>query len=336
VYLRLGDRVEAGRTRIRLSAEREAVGLPLARGDAFGAFLGRSTAARRLFAQAEQVAPTDATVLLLGETGSGKDTLAEAIHKKSPRAEEPFVVLDCAALPGALVESELFGHEKGAFTGAHTDRQGALRDAHCGTLFIDEIGELARELQPKLLRAIDKREARPVGSSRAFPVDVRILAATNRDLRVEVNRGTFREDLFYRLNVVTLRVPPLRERPDDIPLLAVHFWRAFTGDENAELPESYLKPLLAHAWPGNVRELRNRLERAAALEHLTITGAGVAPTSTSFGEAKQEAIDTFERRFLTQLLAETHGNLSEAARRARMDRVYLSRLVRRHKLGRSV
>ena len=332
VFVTLGDKIDLGKTRLRLEGAREPVDLALSKAESFGHYLGRSIAARRLFATLEQVAPRDVTVLLLGESGTGKDTIAESLHEASPRKKGPFVILDCGAISPGLMESELFGHERGAFTGAHTSRPGAFREAHKGTLFLDEVGELPKELQPKLLRAIDKREVKPVGGAHPIPVDVRIIAATNRDLKLDVNRGLFREDLFYRLNVVSLRMAPLRERPDDIPLLATHFWRVFTRDPEARLPDEFLEPLLAHSWPGNVRELKNRVERAATLDaHLEITNAKKLGEE-SFREAKNVAVDTFERTFLTSLLARAGGNLSEAARQAQMDRVYLTRLLRKHGL----
>jgi DNA-binding NtrC family response regulator len=326
-YLRPGDLIEVGHTRIKFEGARESVELALSRADAFGNYRGRSTAARRVIAMLEQLASEDVTVLLLGETGTGKDTVAEALHEKSARKKGPFVVLDCGAIPVGLIESELFGHEKGAFTGATADHLGVFRQAHGGTVFLDEIGELPRELQPRLLRALERREVKPVGAARPVPVDVRVIAATNRDLRVDVNSGLFREDLFYRLNVVSLVLPPLRERPEDIPLLAAQFWSELQPEGG--LPKEFLEPLLRHSWPGNVRELRNRVERAAYLDRRPeITGAE-AQKDESFHLAKQRVVDAFERRFLTELLQKTGGNISEAARRAELDRVHLRRLLRK-------
>ncbi len=334
VYVALGDKFDLGKTRLRLEAERRAVELELSKEHSFGELKGASVAMRRVFALLERVAPQDVTVLLLGESGTGKDAAAVALHEASPRAGGPFVILDCGAVAPGVLESELFGHEKGAFTGAVQPRLGAFREAHKGTLFLDEIGELPKDLQPKLLRAIEAREVKPLGSPRSFPVDVRIIAATNRDLKLDVNRGLFREDLFYRLNVVSLRMPALRERPDDIQLLAQHFWREFTRDEQAAPPEDMLETLLLHAWPGNVRELRNRVERAAALGvGLEITGARKpAGEERPFHDAKAEVVDAFERSYLTALMQRAGGNQSEAARRAQLDRVHLTRLLRKHSL----
>jgi len=327
-----GDKIEIGRTRLRLEAQREPLDVTLSSAEAFGGFLGRSTAARRVIALVEQIAGEDVAVLLLGETGTGKDTIAESIHEASPRKKGPFVVVDCGAIAPTLIESELFGHEKGAFTGAHAARAGAFREAHGGTLFLDEVGELPKELQPKLLRALERHEVKPLGAAQPTRVDVRVIAATHRDLRLDMNRGLFREDLYYRLNVVSVRVPPLRDRPDDIPMLATHFWRQIVGDESAELPADFLEPLLRHHWPGNVRELRNRVERAAMLDGRPVITGVEAPADESFHTAKQVVVDRFERAFLSALLAKTGGNISEASRRAQLDRVYLRRLLRKHGL----
>ena len=227
--------------------------------------LGRSTAMRRIFHIAETYAPTDATVMITGETGTGKEVLAEEIHKHSPRARRPYVVIDCASMAKELIESELFGHVRGAFTGANADRQGAFETADGGTVFLDEIGDLAPELQPKLLRVLEKREIRRVGDNRVRKINVRIICATNRRLEEEVNAGRFREDLYYRLSVVRIELPPLRRRKEDIPLLAKAFLENMHGkgamsqvlhfDETMDL-------FKRHDWPGNVRELRNLLEVA--------------------------------------------------------------------------
>jgi DNA-binding NtrC family response regulator len=330
VFVVPGDKIELGRTRLKLEAAHETVDLTLSRAEAFGNYRGRSTAARRVIALCEKIAREDVTVLLLGETGTGKDTIAEALHEAGPRATGPFAVIDCGAIAPGLIESELFGHEKGAFTGAHAERPGIFREAHHGTVFLDEIGELPRELQPKLLRVLERREVKPLGATRSVPVDVRVIAATNRNLRLDVNRGLFREDLFYRLNVVSLSLPPLRERPDDIPMLAAHFWKQIVPEGG--LPAEFVEPLLRHSWPGNVRELRNRVERAAWLDRRPeITGAA-GTGEASFHTAKQVVVDEFERRFLTELLQRTGGNISEAARRSELDRVHLRRLLRKHGL----
>ena len=339
-YVAPGDKIQLGATTLRLEADKRAVDLALSERGSFGRLIGKSIAARRLFALLERVAPETATVLLSGETGSGKDLAAEALHEAGPRAAGPFVVVDCGALVNNLLESELFGHEKGAFTGAVSARAGAFEQADGGTLFLDEIGELPRDLQPKLLRVLERREIRRIGAIEPRAVDVRILAATNRDLKVAVNQGLFREDLFHRINVVSIRVPPLRERMDDVPLLAEHLWREQTGDPHEVLPDALRSAFLAYHWPGNVRELRNKVERAAMLVRAgrytdALSGIGEVRLDAPFPfrEAKAAAIESFERTYLKALLERARGNISEAARIAAMDRVHLTRLVQKHQLG---
>jgi transcriptional regulator with GAF, ATPase, and Fis domain len=330
-YTEPGDAIDVGSTRMRVELQRGRVELPLSGATRFGPLLGRSIAARRLFSLLEQVAAADVTVLLLGESGVGKDLAAQALHEAGPRAAGPFVVFDCGAATASAIESELFGHERGALPGAVDRRNGAFQEAHGGTLFLDEVGELPRELQSKLLRAIDRREVRPVGSDKPLALDVRIIAATNRDLKRDVNSGVFREDLFYRLNAFPIVVPPLRERADDIPLLADHFWRTFIGDDGVGIPASLLPELAEHSWPGNVRELRHRVEQLALLRPREATEPP-GPPRASYREAKAKALDAFEVGFLAELLARASGNVSEAARLASMDRVHLSKLLRKHGL----
>jgi transcriptional regulator with GAF, ATPase, and Fis domain len=308
-YVSPGDAIDVGSTRMRVELQRGRIELPLSGASRFGPLLGRSIAARRLFSLLEQVATADVTVLLLGESGVGKDLAAQALHEAGPRASAPFVVFDCGAATGTLIESELFGHEPGAFAGAVDRRNGAFQEAHGGTLFLDEIGELPRELQPKLLRAIDRREVRPVGADRPRAVDVRIIAATHRDLKREVNSGAFREDLFYRLNAFPIALPSLRERADDIPLLADHFWRTFIGDDGGGIPASLLPELTEYSWPGNVRELRHRVEQLALLRPREATEPS-APPRASYREAKAKALDAFEAGFLAELMARAAGNVS--------------------------
>ena len=235
---------------------------------AFRPILGRSDALRAAQEQAARVAPTSATCLLLGETGVGKELFARAIHMAGPRRDHPFVAVNCAAIPESLLENELFGHEKGAFTGAHAAAVGKVEYAHGGTLFLDEIGEMGPALQAKLLRVIEEKTFTRVGSARPVRVDVRVICATHRDLAAMVREGAFREDLYYRLGAFPIRIPPLRERPEDIPLLAEHFlglFRKETGRPELALSEEALRALQEYRWPGNVRELMNRLERAAIL-----------------------------------------------------------------------
>jgi DNA-binding NtrC family response regulator len=334
-----------GESEIRFEVCDEEVRLPISEQQKFGRILGASPAMRRIFAVLERIAESSSSVLLEGETGTGKTLIAEAIHRRSTRADGPFIVLDCSAIPPTLIESELFGHEKGSFTGAQAQRIGAFEAAEGGTIFLDEIGELRLDLQPKLLRALEDRVIQRVGSQTPIKLDIRLVAATNRDLRREVNEGNFRSDLFYRLNTVTLRVPPLRERREDLSLLIVHFYRQFAGDDDASPPIDLMKAFLRHRWPGNVRELRSAVERAVLLgdpglwNELSEGGGpndgraeqyGVFNPGLSYREAKDRLIGGFERWFLTELLKRNKGNLSRSARAARMDRNHLRDLVRRH------
>src|SRR6478752_530385 len=274
-YVPRGATLELGHTQVRFDPLDESVELPLADSERFGRLWGRSTPMRRLFALAGRVAASDVTVLIEGETGTGKDALAEAIHQASPRTAGPLIVVDCGAIPPNLFESELFGHERGAFTGADRARAGAFEEADGGTLFLDEIGELPLPLQPKLLRVLEARELRRIGAAQPRKIDVRVIAATNRDLREEVNRGTFRQDLYFRLEVMRLRVPPLRERPDDIPVLVEHFRSlAKPGAAAPPFSEETMRSFVAHPWPGNVRELRNAVERLTVLDDVPFVASG--------------------------------------------------------------
>jgi len=310
--------------------------------DAFGPLVGVSPQMRELFSQLERIAPTEATVLIEGETGTGKEGVAESIHDASARSRGNFVVVDCSAIPANLLESELFGHEAGAFTGANTRRIGAFEDASGGTLFLDEIGELAPDLQPKLLRALEAREIRRVGSRATIRCDLRIVAATNRDLRTEVNAGRFRADLYYRLAVVKLELPALRDRAGDFPILVEHLLRRI-GASGAILGEltapAFVAELAAAPWPGNVRELRNHLERCVVFGERRSPGAPSVPhpsssvdASLSYDVARRQAIDSFERAYVTALLGRSGDNVAQAARDAGVNRAYLHRLLRRHGL----
>jgi DNA-binding NtrC family response regulator len=320
----------------RLSGEiTEAV----AREELFGPFIGSSVAVRRLFALLPRLAASDSTVLIEGETGTGKSLLAEAIHQQSGRAAEPFVVVDCSAIAPTLVESELFGHERGAFTGAHQSRIGYFEAASGGTVFLDEIGELPVELQPKLLRVLEERVVRRVGARDPIRVDVRVIAATNRDLRQEVNRGTFRSDLWYRLATVKLTIPPLRERPEDIPRLVEHFWSELAGPTGPRPPRDLVERLARLRWPGNVRELRSAVERAilfddpAPLHDLDQGDAAVvADARQPFRAAKARATAQWEHAYLGALIHAHGGNISRAARAARMNRNHLRELLVRHRI----
>lgn len=341
----------AGRVEISFAPERRQVDIPLWPNDRFGPLIGRSDVMRRLFGLAHRVAPTEATVLLQGETGTGKGLLAQAIHDASSRAKKGFVVVDCSAVQRQLAESELFGHEKGAFSGAYTRRQGAFELASGGTVFVDELGELELDLQPKLLRVLDAREVRPIGATKAHPVDLRVVAASRRDLFREVERGVFREDLFFRLSVVTMTIPPLRERREDIPLLVEHFIEEAArtrGLRPPRLDAESMERVVRHDWPGNVRELRNAIERAVLLSavrpgaRLAIDGlpeaAPSAPrgpvfsTSLTYGETKERWMSEREAAYIKDLIERHDGNVSAAARSARMDRKYLHKLMRRHNM----
>jgi DNA-binding NtrC family response regulator len=274
VYLNPGTMIYVGESRLRFEPLDDSVTVELSQRDRFGDMVGSSVAMRALYARLERIAPTDASVLISGETGSGKELVAEAIHQHSPRAAGPFVVVDCGSIPDNLIASELFGHERGAFTGAISSYAGAFERAHGGTIFLDEIGELPLELQPNMLGVLERRQVRRIGATRSIPLDLRVIAATNRDLASEMNRGTFRSDLYYRLAVVQVRVPPLRERPEDIPPLAEHFLEllAAGGARVPPLSRETLDSLRQHRFPGNVRELRNLIERSVIL-----AGAGMEP-----------------------------------------------------------
>jgi transcriptional regulator with GAF, ATPase, and Fis domain len=277
VFLRPGTVFRIGHTNIQFQTLEDVVEIELSKKDRFDAMLGASPAMREIFAHLEKVAPSDLTCLITGETGTGKEMVARALHNASGRKSKPFVVLDCGSIPRELIESTLFGHEKGSFTGAVAQHVGCFEQATGGTIFLDEIGELDIMLQPKLLRVLEQREIKRVGGDRTIKVDVRVLAATNRDLREEVNKSTFREDLYFRLSVVHVELPPLRERREDIPGLATHFLRevgARRGMMTMAWSQDALAALVVHSWPGNVREMRNVVERAAALsDGPTITRA---------------------------------------------------------------
>jgi transcriptional regulator with GAF, ATPase, and Fis domain len=319
----------------------------------FGEALGHSIALRTIFGVLERIAPTDAAVLLLGETGTGKDVLARSIHQQSPRRAAPFVVVDCGAVSYSLIESELFGHERGAFTGAVATRQGAFELAGKGTVFLDEVGELPLDVQPKLLRVLESGEFRRVGGNKTITAEARIVAATKRDLKAEVERGKFREDLYFRLAVVPVNVPPLRSRREDIPPLVERFLdlarRRDPVAAAVTLSPGTLAALAAHDWPGNVRELRNVLDRAIyiataggerelKLLDLPVTAAvaNQGPTAfdakKSYREVRDEFEADFERRYVGWLLDRHAGNISAAAREAKMDRKHLYDLARRHGL----
>jgi transcriptional regulator with GAF, ATPase, and Fis domain len=298
-----------------------------------------------------RVAPTDARVLITGESGTGKELVASAIHFGSPRRDRPFVRVNCAAIPRDLVESEMFGHEKGAFTGATDRRIGRFELAHTGTLFLDEVGDLGAEAQAKLLRAIEAREIERVGGGKPIRVDVRIVSATNRDLTRAVADGSFREDLLFRLNVIPIPIPPLRERPDDIPSLVAHFsalHRARTGRRPPQWSAGALSLLAQYRWPGNVRELANIVERLAILHAgadvdegdvravLPMAHAGAGrraetplPDPSLLDESLTDTLDGHERTLIVRALSAAGGNVAEASRRLKTDRANLYRRMRR-------
>jgi DNA-binding NtrC family response regulator len=341
--LREGSIIRCGRSVLRFHFAEDHVPLPLSERNEFGGLVGASVAMRSVFAVLERAAAADATVLIEGETGTGKEGAAESLHTHSARRERPFVVVDCSALPANLLESELFGHEKGAFTGAVSRRIGAFEEANGGTLFLDEVGELPQDLQPKLLRVLEQRQIRRVGSNQHIAVDVRVVAATNRDLRAQVNEGNFRSDVYYRLAVVKVTLPPLRERLEDIPLLVERFRARLGVDEQTAqrlFTAEFLDRLGRAAWPGNVRELRNFLERCVVMQQ-SLPLADVeadsrqrfhVDVSLSYAESKQAIVLEFERQYLVALLERHGGNVSKAARAAEMDRPYLYKLLHRHGL----
>ncbi len=345
-YVKPGMEIRAGEVVLRLRPINEGVSITPSGRPSFGALLGSSAPMRKIFALLEKVAPTDATILLIGETGTGKGAVSRAIHEQSTRAGKPFVTIDCGAISRSLIESELFGHERGAFTGATHLRRGALEMCSGGTIFIDELDDLPLDVQPKLLRALDEREIVRVGSSKPIKLDLRVIAATKKDLRLEVAEGRFREDLFFRLSIVTVPLPPLRERLEDLPLLAGRFLeREGAWDQ---LPRSFRERLASYHFPGNVRELRNLIERASYLDGFDSLDPTSFPTDSvgvsgpesefkltadymkPFKEAKDALIERFEREYLKRLMARTSGKIARAAREAQIDRKYMYMLLSKH------
>ncbi len=341
-----GALVTLGNSVVRIDRRDEAAFIELSPKHELGELCGRSPAMRALYALIERVAPTDTTVLVTGETGTGKDVVARTTHALSKRARGPFVPVDCGAIPEHLVESELFGHVRGAFTGATSDRRGVFEEADGGTLFLDEIGELPLSLQPKLLRALETRAIRPVGASATKQVDVRVVAATNRPLARCVNEGSFREDLYFRLAVVELALPPLRERPEDVALLAERFHRALGGGSSS-LPAAFVSQLASRSWPGNVRELRNVIERSVSLG-LVDAGPASAPRGREIApsaepplvddriplhlplkEAREAWMRSFELLYARAMLERTGGNVTRAAEAAGVSRRFLQRMLAR-------
>ncbi len=297
----------------------------------------RSPLMEDMLRQARMIAGSDASLFIKGNSGTGKELLARSVHKASPRAERPFVGIDCGAIPEQLLESELFGHRKGSFTGASHDHPGLFRAADGGTLFLDEIGDMPLSVQVKLLRALQEREVRPVGSVEAIPVDVRLISATHRNLDEEMAKGRFREDLFYRINVVSLELPTLAERREDIPLLASHFLKLVTekyGKDISGFSPDALEQLVSAPWPGNIRQLYNMVEQVVTLSATPVISAQLvqqalrnkAGDMPSFSDARSR----FERDYLAQLLHITGGNVTQAARLAKRNRTEFYRLLHRH------
>jgi DNA-binding NtrC family response regulator len=328
-----GTTIGVGESAIRFLPQHDSVELPLWNESRYSGLVGESAIMRGLFATIERFAKTDCTVLVTGETGSGKELVAEAIHEHSPRAGGPFVVLDCGAVPAQLFEDQLFGHEAGAYTDARQAAAGVFEQAHGGTLFLDEIGELPLELQPKLLRAVETHRIARIGSARTIDCDVRVVAATNRDLAAEINRKTFRSDLYFRIAVARIDVPPLRERIDDVDRLIDHFLAEVAPA--AALPDGFREWSRRYRWPGNVRELRNAVERAVVTHELPAAGSTPDASllevdlSIPFKEAKRRLVDAFDQRYLTALLDAHGGNIASAARAAGIDRMSIYKMLQR-------
>jgi DNA-binding NtrC family response regulator len=361
-YLKPGCTIGLGNTEVKFHAADEKVEILPSRKEKLGRMVGRHVKMRELYTVLEKIAPTATTVVIEGETGTGKEVVAQTIHDLSTRSAGPIMVFDCGAVPDNLIESELFGHEKGSFTGAIMTRQGLFEMAHGGTLFLDELGELPLDLQPKLLRALEQREIRRVGSNKPIKVDVRIIAATNRNLEDEVRAGRFRQDLFYRLSVVRLMLPNLRERIEDLGVLIKHFLaeapynRKSDGTQKVTgVSRAAMDLLTVYKWPGNVRELVNTIERAVSFAEgemveprdlpETVRGeeasprrpgssgpisTGSADVDATFKDAKERWVSTFERDYILTLLKKNKGNISHAAREADIDRKYFRKLMKKY------
>jgi len=335
-----GTVVRVGASAVRVDSAEEPAFLPLSSATSFGDLVGGSVPMRQVYAVLERVARTDTTVLVQGETGTGKDVAARAIHEASARARGPFVPVDCGAIPENLFESELFGHVRGAFTGAVQSRAGAFEEANHGTLFLDEIGEMPLSMQAKLLRAIESRRIRRIGETREIDLDVRIVCATNRRLAAMVNAGTFREDLFYRLAVVEVALPPLRARKEDIPVIAQHLYdkmMAARGRPAGTLSAELVDRLVSRGFPGNVRELRNVIERAVTLGQTEGRPAppsalppgveSIVPTHLPLKDARDAWTNEFETVYVRAMMAKTHGNVTRAAELAGVSRRFLQRMI---------
>ncbi|MDF1564519.1 MAG: sigma 54-dependent Fis family transcriptional regulator [Deltaproteobacteria bacterium] len=355
-YLAPGSNIKIGATILTFNAVDEEIPIEAGHEGRLGAMVGESLAMRQAFGLIQKIAPMDVTVLVTGETGTGKELVARALHDYSTRKDGPFVVLDCGAIPPNLIESEIFGHERGAFTGAEKARAGAFERADGGTIFLDELGELRLDLQPRLLRVLENREIRRVGGNKVREIDVRVIAATNRDLQKEIQASNFREDLFFRLSVINVAIPPLRERRGDIEVLARHFLespRVIASRGRIDISDEALSALKTYDWPGNVRELLNVLERATTLNRGEIIGLEDLPErivqvdtpegppiegdveampEVSFKEAKEALLEDFERDYIRNILKACGGNISEAARRSGLHRKSIERLAKKYDL----
>lgn len=333
-YLEPGDVIGVGETLLRFDCGENEISEALSEKSSFSSVLGTSVAMRRLFFLMKKVSAVGATVLMTGETGTGKGALAKALHEEGTRSDKPFVVVDCGAISDNLIESEFFGHEKGAFTGAEEERKGAFELADGGTIFLDEVGELGIDMQPKLLRVLENRTFRRVGGSETITTDIQVIAATNRDLRREINSGGFREDLFYRLNVMNFEVPPLRDRREDIPMLVEHFYRGLVNDETANPPADLIQRLVRKNFPGNVRELKSEVERSVILGDLQIPSQSTSAQASgldftlTYRQAKELAVGEWEAQYIPELVARYDGNLSRAARAVSMDRNHLRKMLK--------
>ncbi|MFL5367711.1 MAG: sigma-54 interaction domain-containing protein [Myxococcales bacterium] len=320
--------------------------VPASEAGFFAGMVGRSPRMREIFALLKKVAPMDVSVVVTGETGTGKELVARALHDESPRRKGPFVVLDCGSIPENLIESELFGHEKGAFTGATASREGAFERADSGTIFLDEIGELRIDMQPRLLRVLENREVRRVGGSQVASVDVRVVAATNRDLAKDVEDGAFREDLYFRLGVIHVQLPPLRARPEDVPWLIEHALSrpaVMSRHGHKRVTPAAMALLQSYGWPGNVRELVNVVSHLLTfaegaevdVPHLPprlLNDTEKQRPHVAFHEAKERMLAKFEREYLAALLERCAGNVSEAARESGLHRKSIERLLKKHRL----
>jgi transcriptional regulator with GAF, ATPase, and Fis domain len=356
IFVAPGSVMRFGKTRVKFLPQEEKIEIYPSKKEQFDNIVGKSLELRKVYGIIEKVAPTNVSAIIMGETGTGKELVARAIHEHSKRAGKPFVVFDCSSVQENLIESELFGHERGSFTGATTTRQGAFEVANGGTLFLDELGELTLDMQPKLLRALEQGEVKRVGSDHPRKVDVRVIAATNRNLKEEVKKGNFREDLYFRISVVQVHLPALRKRSDDIPMLANHFVelnRKSSGNERNKnvrgiTPEA-LQVLKEYHWPGNIRELKNVIDRSASFCEKELIDIGDLPeylreksvVTTSprirgdipFKDAKEQWLESFEKDYLVDLLKRNNLNISKAAKQAGIDRKSVQRLLKKYNLN---